>query len=347
MTGPNDFPLDLPDDEEGQREVLARLQRWREVTMEGLGEIQLGERCEFEYDRDLDPGKHRVDPGYERNQPRCGSSPGGCKHFSKSWEPLPRPLPTIFRAGTCRHISITEELHVGENKNSQVFAGILGDSLQDDSSVPVAVKIYRPSQMPERCWRPLQRTPVHGVHVCVEMNSFKREYWAYKKLASLQGTVVPHLYGFFEFQFHDEPCIALVMELIGAYKAEEYRTVARKEGTDTVKAFCNGLAMATHAVHTCGLSMHDFAARNILVPRDHPTFPILVDFADAGNINEKGLQFSPSYIEWAATKMGFDPEKVEEWLKLSRDDPTFIVLFDLPPLEVRKAAEEKSRSARM
>lgn len=182
MPGPDNFPSDLPDTQADQVEILRRLRRWRTVSNENLKAIQLGDRCEFNYDYNLDPFKDRPCSAYYFSKPRCGPPPEQCAHFA--WT-TPRERPAVFESEMCRHIRITKPLHVGLGLNSQVFAGILGDSNADGPSSPVAVKIYRPSQMDESSWGRLQRAPVVGEHVCVGLNNFKREYWAYKKMAPL------------------------------------------------------------------------------------------------------------------------------------------------------------------
>lgn len=120
------------------------------------------------------------------------------------------------------------------------------------------------------------------------------------------------------------------MELIDTIPEWEYVNAAGERNTGAINAFCNDLSITTHAVHSYGLGLTDFGPSNVIIPRDAPSFPVLVDFADVGNVEETPLQYSPGKIRSVATEFGFDREETGDWLRGRYVDPEFVAMFHVP-----------------
>lgn len=79
---------------------------------------------------------------------------------------------------------------------SQVYEGELCCAQpQKYPNVRVTIKIYQTSWMQRDVFDFLEDKLYRRLPA---VQSFKREHWAYERMVSIQGSVVPHVYGFFQ-----------------------------------------------------------------------------------------------------------------------------------------------------
>ncbi|EJT97098.1 hypothetical protein DACRYDRAFT_25227 [Dacryopinax primogenitus] len=115
-----------------------------------------------------------------------------------------------------------------------------------------------------------------------------RELWANTRLATLQGTILPHSYGFFQFTFTYEDAQELVcghaMEFISGEPLTE-SLVRQSPFYSTPKQRELQISRLLHCIseiHWRCVAHGDLRPSNSLVPHDHPEIFVIIDFGLEG-----------------------------------------------------------------
>ncbi|KZV94798.1 hypothetical protein EXIGLDRAFT_834765 [Exidia glandulosa HHB12029] len=174
-----------------------------------------------------------------------------------------------------------------------------------------------------------------------ELQQFRPEYWAYHRLNVFQGTVLPHIYGFYNVILrHGESCVALVMEYIDAIPSKDLKQVVDIVASppQALNVTAAGLSASTHALHALQVHQSDLTARNFLWTYDsirHGCGPVAIDFGRAIRL---GLYHrSRSFIEICNTliEYKFQPDDVKAWVRSTLTaDSTAAKMFDVENEEV-------------
>ncbi|KZV98230.1 hypothetical protein EXIGLDRAFT_832326 [Exidia glandulosa HHB12029] len=280
------YPLTYPSDAAQRGELRELLMNWRDVARpDQLHSLRLGRRVDG-----LSPLAWNLD---------IGSLPGTCaiplcEHFE--W-PAQRGRPSVFDTDLEGvHIKIVKPLQTskpGDVRLSQVYLAMLD---HPDAS-RVVLKIYQGSATKDL-------DSLYGQSELdwdAVLGRFHSEEWAYLKMVHLQGTVIPHIGGFFEVLLpHGEPAVALLMEYIEGMETSGStglpilaRDQSNPERAQLLKPMMKALMAGQHAILNCGVLWFDIAARNIkwlqTTPAEWTSLrAILIDFDSA----------SPLYFAW-------------------------------------------------
>ncbi|KZV92035.1 hypothetical protein EXIGLDRAFT_769325 [Exidia glandulosa HHB12029] len=163
------------------------------------------------------------------------------------------------------------------------------------------------------------------------MASGHDEEWAYRKMLSLQGGIIPRAYGFFQVMLpHGESSVAFIMEKIDSvpYPTITKRLLEHYNGTDeageALKAVVYTLLAADHAVHTCGITSldEDGLARNLLWQRDSYMAGTAVPChknAPLPAASYRSLAFQRAVLVLRA--LDFGENLIEAWLESLTESP--------------------------
>lgn len=201
-------PFVVPDSIPARRELLTKLRKWETDAKAGrvMETLLLG--AEFTGDPSAEVVESVAVP--------CASAL--CEHYT--WPPRrPHEIdPSPIRPGL--ELRIAKRITGNEPRHSQVYVATIG------SDISLALKIYQPSLADRMDLGLRQDTDTwSGI-----LQQYLQEHWAYDRMRTLQGILVPHVYGFFRVSAfrvslcfslhsqvdlpHGEPAVALVMELI-------------------------------------------------------------------------------------------------------------------------------------
>ncbi|KZV82578.1 hypothetical protein EXIGLDRAFT_729527, partial [Exidia glandulosa HHB12029] len=238
----------------------------------------------------------------------------------------------------------------GLDLNSQVYTA----SFELDTGVTqveeVIIKIYQMSlyqAVPDVEEDPAQPWELWG------MTSGMDEEWAYRQMQTLQGGIVPHVYGFFQVTLpHGEPSVAMIMEKIDCVSYYTIRQRLRSrydKDEDAVKAVATAVLAADHAVHSCDVATNDdrALARNLLWHRDSlagtgPSLPVLIDYGFVSRIRSSSQTVAIQRVVVVLRALGFSEALIKAWVKsLSAtphvkkalgvlNDSWVLQLFDIP-----------------
>ncbi|KZV94752.1 hypothetical protein EXIGLDRAFT_834733 [Exidia glandulosa HHB12029] len=319
-------------DADGKRALLDRLKAWRACAKpeELPGTIlRLGDRY---ISPDLEEKKAEA---RRKDFIDCRQHP--CAHFDY---PPSRPVPASFSEAHAA-IRILQPLPhaTGLDLLSQVYTATFElDPGRDSKVEEVIVKVYQVSlyrDVPELEQYVDKDWDLWG------MMSGMDEEWAYRKMKSLQGSIVPHAYGFFQVTLpHGEPSVAFIMEKIDPVS---YQKIARRLKSryatmeEALTVVVNPLLAAEHAVHTCNVSTADISglAWNMLWQRDNfletgPSLPVLIDFGIVSTIRNGTQSIAIRRVVMVLRALGFDSKLIEAWMKSLTASPN-VELEDAHP----------------
>jgi len=186
---------------------------------------------------------------------------------------------------------VTEPLHTGVDQLSQTYRSRV--TQQNRESINVIVKLFQQSLLPYPSLENIVDELSKGDWISATELA-EREAWAYDKMAALQGTTIPHSYGFYVFRIPSgEEVIGHVMEEIGGFETTVYLE-KNVHNSDAVWALADATAWALHAIHCEGVVHYDMRHRNmhILAPdplsKSASTAVVLFDFALSSQIINEG-----------------------------------------------------------
>lgn len=316
------FPFVLPTTREEQKRLAESLKDWRDRALTQCFRAPLMLQLGREYTTLVEPSCSPLYGRVTRTRQGAGTCfPAPCAHILDL--PRPRPRPPCFSVDvkTPRTIRLNERVQHGEGRYSQVYRGTFDDAPDGGS---VIVKVYQTSLFSEDDLLCIARRKPYDVDPFDEIcQLFKQEYWAYGRLQALQGTVVPHVYGFFEVMLHNgEPTVALVMEDIKAEDPDIYLA----SSPDARNALASRLLLSLHAVLACGVAPGDLAKRNVLLCKSRV---ILIDFAPVRGTEQDAL---PSFVRDMAVilvEFGLDERWCLNWIADHLSNDEWETFFDL------------------
>ncbi|EJD37592.1 hypothetical protein AURDEDRAFT_173357 [Auricularia subglabra TFB-10046 SS5] len=212
------YLLELPSSHEELQALWQRIHAWHEDARAHpqLTELRLGPRIDIAKDphRGTQPKALKMTPYKPLRQGHIACA-GQCAHF-------PWPTKRTSFGLRLREGARIEGMAVRSASPRPVYLGKA--SVGDRQFVDVAVKIFQASTVVDHLMSPDGAREHFGKEVAwvkerweAILFRYKREIFAYEKLSSVQGSLVPYLYGFFEVMLpHQEPAIAMLRDAVDA-----------------------------------------------------------------------------------------------------------------------------------
>ncbi|EPQ52059.1 hypothetical protein GLOTRDRAFT_132183 [Gloeophyllum trabeum ATCC 11539] len=224
-------------------------------------------------------------------------------------------------------VILRQPLSTGLEKFAQVWKA---DAICRDGTVfPVVAKLFQGSLFPEPQW--LEYDNVLDEDYPLQEEVSHREAWAYERLRSARGTIIPYSYGFYDVQLPcgSVACTHIIEYIDGVTPGTYCKMYGGQANQEQTHKFMTTLTKSVYALHCLGVAHYDISWRNVLVPKIHLGSAVMFDFGRAMSLSSE-VESPEDWIEpllkdgkglYGVLSIVTSQRQMEVWADEVRADP--------------------------
>lgn len=226
-----------------------------------------------------------------------------------------RPRPAQFECPQ-PFVCLANPLRHPGPATSQVWTATFDGNVGSEEP-QLVVKLYQASQLPEFLDYTLDRVAARQRQWEYILQTFEAEAVSYSRMEHLQGSVVPHIFGFFRVVLpNNEPVIALVMERIFG---DPVRPAAmwQKHTVEEFDHLTRPLFAAYRRIIACGVLSVFVTEDNILWPKNAlagETVPVVIDYGRVRAVDEP-IDWMPRLWKVYSREDRADRKNCQRWIR--------------------------------